>query len=63
VTAPRSRPATSQPQDHRQAAAETRWAAIRERVSAEVATWPLLGPQQRERLARLLDLGGHNDPR
>jgi hypothetical protein len=55
VTAPRPA-ASGQQQDRRQAADEARWAAIRERVRQEVATWPPLTDEQREQLRELFDL-------
>ena len=58
MTAPRLRPAASgqEHQDRRQAAAEARRAAIRERVREDVAAWPPLSEWQRERLRVLFDL-------
>jgi hypothetical protein len=63
VTAPRPRQRTTpgQQQDRHQPAAVARQAADRERVRAEVATWPPLAEWQRERLRQLLDLGGGDD--
>ena len=55
MTAPRTA-ASGQQQDRRQAADEARWAAIRERVREEVATWPPLSDEQREQLRVLFDL-------
>jgi hypothetical protein len=54
VSAPEA--SVHQPQDRRQAAAEARRAAIRDRVRADVAAWPPLTEWQRERLRELLDL-------
>jgi hypothetical protein len=58
VTAARNRPEPGQRQDRRQAADDARWAAIDERIRAEVATWPPLTAWQREELRKLLDPGG-----
>ena len=60
MTAPRPA-ASGQQQQDRQAAAEARRAALRERVRAEVATWPPLSDRQRERLRVLFDLSGDRD--
>ena len=62
MTAPRTAASGQQQQDSRQAADDARWAAIRERVREEVATWPPLTDEQRERLRVLFDLSdGGND--
>ena len=55
------RPAASGQQQDRQAAAEARRAALRERVREEVATWPPLSDRQREQLRVLFDLSDGSD--
>jgi hypothetical protein len=52
---------TAAQHDRRQEAEEARWAAIGAEVRAEVAAWPPLTEQQRERLRVLLDLRGEPD--
>jgi hypothetical protein len=61
VSAPRNRSAPGRRPQRRPAATDAELAAGRERARAEAATWPALTEWQRERLRKLLDLGGGHD--
>jgi hypothetical protein len=61
VTAPRNRPALTRRPQRRPAATEAEQAAIGKWVRDLVRDWPPLAEWQRERLRKLLDLGGGHD--